>query len=76
MRITSIIQPMKGKEKIYDNETAALVWTVTLSVEKVFFNFFNFLIREVNTMVDDASRVITGEVQEVEVSSYRDSTVQ
>lgn len=35
MRITSIIQPMKGKEKIDDNETAALVWTVTLSVEKV-----------------------------------------
>ena len=35
MRITSIIQLMKGKEKIDDNETAALVWTVTLSVEKV-----------------------------------------
>ena len=35
MRITSIIQLMKGKEKIDDNETAALVWTVTLNVEKV-----------------------------------------
>ena len=35
MRITSIIQLMKGKEKVDDNETAALVWTVTLSVEKV-----------------------------------------
>ena len=35
MRITSIIQLMKGKEKIDDNETAALVWTVTLSIEKV-----------------------------------------